>query len=136
VDRIVIYEFTGLGSNPNKLLMNLALHNLFTTIESGFLKKKNKVLIAHSETTIRTLKYLQSEGFIRYFEIKVKKNQIVVYLPNLSTYSSFKVLSKVQKRQHFSKKKSLNISNLNLVYFSNSCSYQKKTFGECLFILR
>ena len=96
----MIYEFIGLGSNPNKQLMNLAIQNFFTTLNNGFLKNKKKISVNYSQLIIKLLKQLQKDGFIRYFEIVSVKShyRIEVYLSNYSKISSFKVLSKVQRR--------------------------------------
>ena len=138
MDRIMIYEFIGLGSNPNKQLMNLAIQNFFTTLNNGFLKNKKKISVNYSQLIIKLLKQLQKDGFIRYFEIVSVKShyRIEVYLSNFSKISSFKVLSKVQRRLYSQKLKPRNNDNLNYLYFSNSCSMPTKGFGECLFVIR
>jgi len=77
----MIYEFIGLGSNPNKQLMNLAIQNFFTTLNNGFLKNKKKISVNYSQLIIKLLKQLQKDGFIRYFEIVSVKShyRIEVY---------------------------------------------------------
>ncbi len=134
----MIYEFIGLGSNPGKQLMNLAIQNFFTTLNNGFLKNKKKISVNYSQLILRLLKQLQKDGFIRYFEIvSVKKHhRIEVYLSSFSKISSFKVLSKVQRRLYSQKLKPRNNGNLNYLYFSNSSSTFTKGFGECLFVIR
>jgi len=131
------YEFISLGSSPNKLSMNLSVHNFFQTLNNGFLKRKTKICINYSQLALRLLRQLQKDGFVRYFDISPFQGRYIikVYLSNFSKISSFKILSKVQKR--FRNQKIKNKSNLNFscLYFSNS-SFLLKNFGESLITFR
>ena len=118
--------------------MNLATHNLLQVLKTGFLKHKTKVTINYSQLTVKILKQFQSEGIIRYFEIiSVKSHfRINIFLSNYSKLTSFKVLSKVQKRLYSKKSKIKDNLGLSSLYSSNSCSLLKSDFGESLFIIR
>ena len=103
----MIYEFIGLGSNPNKQLMNLAIQNFFTTLNNGFLKNKKKISVNYSQLIIKLLKQLQKDGFIRYFEIvSVKDITELIYLSNFQKFLLLKFF------QRF--KNAYIVKNLNL----------------------
>lgn len=137
MDRMMNYGFISLGSNPNKLWMNLTILNFFQILNNGFLKRKTKICINYSQLTLKLLRQLQKDGFIRYFDVSRFQGRYIIkiYLSDFSKISSFKVLSKVQKRLQNQKIKTKGNLNFSCLYFSNS-SFLLENFGESLVTFR